>query len=75
MNIQIPAELSPFVESMLSRGAYRDESDMLIAGLQLLKARDDLRSDVEAGILQLESGDTEDGEDVFRRLDERMARP
>ena len=74
MNVDIPAELNQFVREMISTGSYRDESELLIDGLRLLKSRDQLRRDVNAGIDQLEAGQGIDGEEVFARLEERARR-
>jgi putative addiction module CopG family antidote len=71
MNIDIPADLTPFVRQMLSSGLYRNETEMLVDGLRLLRAKEQLRVDVDAGITQLEAGEGRDGNDVFARLDER----
>ena len=71
MNIEIPAELDQFVKEMISTGSYRDENELLIEGLRLLKSREQLRRDVNAGIEQLEAGQGIDGEEVFARLEER----
>ncbi|HJS09302.1 MAG TPA: CopG family transcriptional regulator [Pirellulales bacterium] len=74
MNIDIPAELNPFVQEMISRGSYRDEKELLVEGLRLLKAREQLRIDVDLGIEQLEAGQGRDAEEVFARLTERAQR-
>jgi antitoxin ParD1/3/4 len=74
MNIDIPAELSPFVSEMIARGGYRDESELLVEGLRLLKSREQLRAEVNAGIAQLEAGEGVDGEEVFARLQDRAMR-
>ena len=71
MNVEIPAELDQFVKEMISTGSYRNENELLIEGLRLLKSREQLRRDVNAGIEQLEAGQGVDGEDVFARLEER----
>jgi putative addiction module CopG family antidote len=71
MNVDIPAELTPFVQQMLSRGAYRNETEMLVDGLRLLRAKEQLRVDVDAGITQLEIGEGRDGDEVFTRLEQR----
>ncbi len=71
MNIEIPAEFAPFVAEMISRGSYRDENELFVEGLRLLKSREQLRADVDAGIEQLEAGQGLDGEEVFARLEER----
>jgi antitoxin ParD1/3/4 len=74
MNVVIPPELNPFVQQMISCGSYRDENELLIEGLRLLKSREQLRVDVNAGIEQLEAGQGLDGEEVFARLEERARR-
>ena len=71
MNVEIPAELNQFVKEMISTGSYRDENELLIEGLRLLKSREQLRRDVNAGIEQLEAGQGIDGEKVFARLEKR----
>ena len=74
MNVEIPSDLGSFVQEMISRGDYRNETELFIEGLRLLKSRDELRKDVDAGIRQLEEGQSRDGEEVFARLDERARR-
>jgi antitoxin ParD1/3/4 len=56
---------------MISRGGYQDESEIVVAGLKLLQTREQLRSEVDAGIKQLEDGQGLEGEAVFARLEER----
>jgi antitoxin ParD1/3/4 len=74
MNIEIPSEFGPFVQQMISSGNFRDEKEMLIEGLRLLKSRERLREEVNAGIEQLESGQGLDGEEVLLRLEQRARR-
>jgi antitoxin ParD1/3/4 len=71
MNVQIPPDLNPFVEQMVSCGSYRNEEEVVIEGLRLLQNREQLRADVIAGIHQLEQGHGIDGNDVFSRLEAR----
>jgi antitoxin ParD1/3/4 len=71
MNVQIPPDLNPFVEQMISCGNFRDENEILIEGLRLLRSREQLRADVNAGVEQLEKGQGIDGNEVFSRLEAR----
>ncbi|REK23533.1 MAG: CopG family transcriptional regulator [Planctomycetota bacterium] len=68
MSLDLPADLSEFVERMIASGSYRDENELLVEGLRLLRTREQLRSDVDAGVRQLEAGEGIDGEEVFDRL-------
>jgi antitoxin ParD1/3/4 len=71
MNVEIPADLNPFVQQMLSRGTYRNETELLVDGLRLLRSKEQLRVDVDAGIAQLEAGEGLDSNEVFARLEAR----
>lgn len=71
MNVEIPPDLNLFVQQMISCGSYRDESELLIDGLRLLRSREQLRADVNAGIDQLLNGEGLDGKEVFARLEDR----
>jgi antitoxin ParD1/3/4 len=71
MNVEIPSDLNPFVQQMISCGNYRNENELLVEGLRLLRTREQLRADVNAGIDELEAGQGLDGEEVFARLEER----
>ena len=71
MNVEIPADLTPFVEQMLSPGTYGSETEMLVDGLRLLRSKEELRTDVDEGITQLENGEGLDGDEVFARLERR----
>jgi antitoxin ParD1/3/4 len=74
MSIQITTEIEQLVESIYVGGNYRDETAVLDAALRLLKQRDQLLSDVQAGIAQLDAGQGIDGEGVFNRLEEQARR-
>ena len=74
MNVEIPSDLNPFVQDLVASGSFRDENEVVIEGLRLLKSREQLRADVNAGIAQLEAGHRLDGEEVFARLEERARR-
>ena len=39
MNIEIPADLNPFVRQSILRGDYQNENELLIAGVRLLQAQ------------------------------------
>lgn len=68
MNVPIPAEFQQFVESIIRSGSYQTETEVVVEALRLLKRREQLRRDVNAGIAELEEGKGVDGEEVFQRL-------
>jgi antitoxin ParD1/3/4 len=72
MNVQIPADLSRFVEGLVAEGKYQNGEQVCVEGLRLLQAREDLRRDVHAGIAQLDRGEGLDEDEVFAVLDRRI---
>jgi putative addiction module CopG family antidote len=71
MNLEIPADLNSFVQQLVASGSYRNENEVVIEGLRLLKSREQVRADVEAGIAELDAGLGLDGEDVLAELEEQ----
>jgi Arc/MetJ-type ribon-helix-helix transcriptional regulator len=69
MNAQIPADLAPFVERMVTERRFLNESDVLAAGLRLLQARETLIQEVRTGFEELDRGQGIPAEDAFRRAE------
>jgi predicted transcriptional regulator len=68
MSTEISADSERYLEQVVSRGIYRDRAAAIDEALALLKRRDQLRSDVRAGIEQADRGELLDAEGVFQRL-------
>jgi antitoxin ParD1/3/4 len=69
------SDLSPenaqYIQAAIESGVYRDERQALDEAVALLKTRDALRSDVNAGIAQADQGQLLPAEVVFERLEKR----
>lgn len=84
MNVSLTPELEKFVQKEVSGGLYQTASEVIRAGLRRLKedqqqrlpAVPRTREELEAQLLQsieaLESGQGVDGEEVLRRLRQRI---
>lgn len=68
MNVQLPSDASKFVESLVSSGEYPSASEAVVEGIRLLKSREQLRADIQAGIDDLDAGRWVDGETLFAEL-------
>lgn len=68
MNIPISPENEHFIQDAVKSGAYTDTGQILEEALNLLRKREALRRDVNAGIDQLDQGKTVPAEEVFQRL-------
>jgi antitoxin ParD1/3/4 len=81
MDIPLPRGLQELVERKVESGEYESASEVVIAALYLLAARDRflegereaLRREIQIGIDQCERGEVVEADQVFARLRKRMA--
>jgi len=73
MTTEIPGDLTPFVERMVSERRFLSTGDVLAEGLRLLQARKTLREEVSKGFAQLDAGMGIAAEDVYARVEERIS--
>lgn len=74
MDVDIPPDLGQFVEQLIADGVVASQSEALVEGLRLLRTREQLRRDVNAAVEQLDRGEGVDAEEVFERLERRIAK-
>ena len=84
MNVNLGETLDQFITELLQTGLYQSQSEVVRAGLRLLKEREDLRkiritqlqSDLDKGIRQLETGEfeTHDEKSFKKVFDESKSR-
>lgn len=76
MNVSLTPELEKFVDGKVESGLYNNASEVIREGLRLLKEHDEIRmkwrEQVERGWLQAQSGQVIEGEEVFRKADQRI---
>ncbi|MEI6351332.1 MAG: type II toxin-antitoxin system ParD family antitoxin [Verrucomicrobiota bacterium] len=84
MNVSLTPELEKFVQTEVNSGLYQTASEVIRAGLRRLKEDQQsrqhttprTREELEAHLIQtidrLDCGEGHDGDEVFRRLAERI---
>ena len=76
MNISLTPELERFIDGKVDSGLYNNASEVIREGLRLLKEHDEVRlkwrEQIEKGWLQAQRGELVDGDDAFRRIDQRI---
>ena len=76
MNVSLTRELEHFVQAKVKSGLYNNASEVIREGLRLLKEHDDVRlkwrEQIERGWMQAQAGQVVDGEEVFRKANERL---
>ena len=73
MTTEIPNDLAPFVERMVSERRFLNAGDVLAEGLRLLQAREALREEVGKGFAQLDAGMGIAAKEVYTRAEERIS--
>jgi Arc/MetJ-type ribon-helix-helix transcriptional regulator len=73
MTIEIPSDLTPFVQRMVAERRFLTEGDVLAEGLRLLQARETLRQEVRLGFEQLDAGLGVDAAEVYSRAERRIS--
>ncbi len=76
LNVPLTPAAQTFIQDQLDRGKYGSIDEILLAGLELLAAKDaiekarydELRRDIEIGLAEAERGELIDGEELFERL-------
>ncbi len=83
-NVVLPSQLDSFVEERVRSGAYQNASEVVRAGLRLLKAEEEdhaaklerLKAAIQVGLDDLDNGrfETIDFEDLDEWMDKRGSR-
>jgi antitoxin ParD1/3/4 len=78
MNVSLTPELEQFVQGKVESGLYNNASEVIRESLRLLREHDEIRlkwrEQIERGWLQAQAGKVVDGDEVFRKVDERIKR-
>lgn len=72
MDVSLSPENEHFVRDALESGAYTDSAQVLDEALDLLRRKQALRRDVDAGIAQLDNGEVVPSDQMFDRLRRRV---
>ena len=76
MNVSLTPELEKFVDDKVDSGLYNNASEVIRESLRLLKEHDEIRvkwrEQIERGWLQSQRGELVDGDEAFRRIDQRI---
>jgi putative addiction module CopG family antidote len=70
MSIDIPSDLIPYVQSLVSSGPCESETQVVSEALRLLRETDERRQQIQKAVLEgVQSGDSISEDVVFDRLD------
>ena len=73
MTTEIPSDMIPFVQRMVTERRFLNEADVVAEGLRMLQAREALREEVAKGFAQLDAGLGVRADEVYARTEERIA--
>lgn len=72
MELNLPVEVNDFVRNLVSQGRFESEEAAVVEGIRLLMSREQLRSEIQTGVDQLDRGECFDEETLFRELGEEV---
>lgn len=68
MSTEMSEDNERYIQDLIERGVFHDRAAAVDAAITLLRQREQLRGEVQAGIEQADRGELLDSESVFRRL-------
>jgi putative addiction module CopG family antidote len=74
MSVEIPQDLMPFVQAVISSGRCRSESEVVGEALRVFQEFEQRRKNLRNDILEgMNSGESIPGNEIFERLERRAA--
>jgi|GEM_PF-5941264 len=74
MNLQITPDIKEKINNILQAGDYETETEVIDDALNLLQKRNQLRSDIQEGIRQLDRGQFLQEDQVFNALEQKAVK-
>ena len=68
MNLNLPSDINAFVKSLVSEGRFDSEEAAIIEAVRMLIGREQLKTEIQVGIDQLDNGQHLDEETVFAEV-------
>ncbi|MEM6691327.1 MAG: hypothetical protein AAF664_18010 [Planctomycetota bacterium] len=65
MSTEIPSDYGQVVQKLISQGKFQNEQEVVAEGIRLVIARDKLHADIQAGIDQLDRGQSVDADKFY----------
>lgn len=72
MSTEIPSDYGSIVQELIAQGKFQNEQEVVAEGIRLVIARDKLHADIQAGIDELDHGESIDAEDVYAEARRRI---
>ena len=69
MNLNLPVEANDFVKALVAQGKYQTEEAAVVDGIRLLMGREQLRTEIQLGIEQVDRGESSGEDSVFAEID------
>lgn len=72
MSIEIPNDIRPVVQKLISEGKFQSEGEVVAEGLRLIVMREKLHEDIQAGLDDLEAGNRIEASAVYAEARRRI---
>ncbi len=72
MSVEIPSDYSPVVQRLIAEGRFRNEEEVVAEGLRLIVLREELDTDIQAGLDDLDAGNRVEASQVYAEARRRI---
>ena len=72
MSTEIPSDYGPAIHEMIAQGKFQNEQEIVAEGIRLVIARDKLHAGIQAGINELDRGESVEADDVYAEARRRI---
>ena len=72
MSTNISSDYGSIVQKLIAQGKFQDEQEVVAEGIRLVVAREKLHADIQAGIDELDRGESIDAKEVYAEARRRI---
>jgi len=72
MSVEIPSDYSLVVQRLIAEGRFRNEEEVVAEGLRLIVLREELDTDIQAGLDDLDAGNRVEASQVYAEARRRI---
>ena len=72
MQLNLPTDAKQFIDGLVETGRYSSANDAVADGIRLLMSREQLKTEIQEGINELDAGKGIDGSHVISELRNRV---
>lgn len=74
MHVELPGDVGDFVKNLVMQGRFDSEAAAVVEGIRLLMSREKLCKEIQQAVDQIDRGEWQNEESLFKDLDAEIDR-